>query len=90
LQRESHAFESALRRNPSDWYAHFMLGIVAGLRHRPALARAELAYAHRLSPKDNLVHYAQKRLAIREPMTQRQVAAILLEISAPLRGVRQN
>jgi O-Antigen ligase len=90
LQRESHALESALRRNPSDWYAHFMLGIVAGLRHRPALARAELAYAHRLSPKDNLVHYAQKRLAIREPMTQRQVAAILLEISAPLRGVRQN
>jgi Flp pilus assembly protein TadD len=89
LQRESQAFESALRRNPLDWYAHFMLGIVSGLRHRPALARAELAHAHRLSPKDNLVHYAQLRQAAHEPMTQRQVAAILLYMSAPARGVRQ-
>jgi hypothetical protein len=90
LARERRALERAVLRNPSDWYAHFMLGIVAGIDHRPAAARAELAQARRLSPKDNLVYYAQKRLQIRKPMSQRQVAYILNEMSSELRGVRQH
>lgn len=88
--RERRAFERAVQRNPSDWYAHFMLGIVAGADHRPTAARAELAQARRLSPKDNLVYYAQKRLQIGKPMSQRQVAFILNEMSSELRGARQH
>jgi O-Antigen ligase len=87
--RERRALQAALRRSPSDWYAWFMLGIVAGQEHRPALARAELAHAHRLSPQDLVVVYAQRRLAIGEPLSERQVAAILREVTSTLRGVRQ-
>lgn len=88
--RESQAFRRALERNPYDWYAYLMLGIIAGREHHPALARADLAQAHRLTPYDNLVDYAQKRLQADEPMSQSQVASILLYMSSELRGARQH
>jgi hypothetical protein len=87
--RERRALHDALQRSPSDWYARFMLGIVAGQEHRPALARAELERAHRLSPEDLVVVYAQRRLAIGKPLSERRVAAILREVTATFRGERQ-
>ena len=88
-ERERGALLRALRRNPFDSYAYFMLGIVAGREHRPALARVELARAHRLSPRDLVIVYAQRRLQRGEPLTERQVARIFREVSSTLRGVRQ-
>ncbi|MFL5960999.1 MAG: O-antigen ligase family protein [Gaiellaceae bacterium] len=88
-QREWQALQAARRRSPLDWYVYFLLGIVAGQEHRPAVARAELAHAHRLSPQDLVVVYAQRRLAIGKPLSEHEVGAILLEISSKLRGVRQ-
>lgn len=88
-ERERHALQQALRRNPHDWYGYFMLGIVAGQEHHPGLAKRQLARAHRLSPKDLLIVYAQRRLAIGEPLTERQVGQIFRELSSTFRGVRQ-
>ena len=88
--RERRALLQALRRNRADWYAYFMLGIVAGRERQPALARAELERAHQLSPMDLVVVYAQRRLAIGEPLTERRVAQIFRETTSTLRGVRQH
>jgi O-antigen ligase len=88
--RERQALLQALRRNRFDWYAYFMLGIVAGRDHKPALARQELSRAHQLSPRDLVIVYAQRRLAIGEPLTERQVGQIFREVSSTLRGVRQH
>ena len=87
--RERRALNEALRRSPHDWYPHFMLGIVAGREQDPALSREELARAHRLSPKDLVIVYAQKRLRWGEPLTERQVGRIFREVTSTLRGVRQ-
>jgi O-antigen ligase len=87
--RERQALLKAQRRNRFDWYPYFMLGIVAGREHHFALARAELERAHRLSPHDLVIVYAQKRLQVNEPLTERQVGRIFLEVSSTLRGVRQ-
>lgn len=87
--RERSALLQALERNRADWYAYFMLGIVAGRERQPALARAELERAHRLSPMDLVVVYAQRRLKIGEPLTERRVAQIFRETTSTLRGVRQ-
>jgi O-antigen ligase/polysaccharide polymerase Wzy-like membrane protein len=87
--REWNALELARRRNPFDTYTHLMLGIVAGRQHRRTVARRELAQAHRLSPQDLVVVYAQRRLRIGEPLTEREIGEILAEIDAPFRGVRQ-
>jgi O-Antigen ligase len=87
--RERTALLQALRRNRADWYAYFMLGIVAGRDRKSALARAELERAHRLSPMDLVVVYAQRRLKIGEPLTERRVAQIFRQTTSTLRGVRQ-
>jgi O-antigen ligase len=87
--RERRALHEALRRNPFDWFAYFELGILSGSENRPRVARAELAHAHRLSPQDLVVVYAQRRLAIGKPLTQRQTDAILREVTSTLRGARQ-
>lgn len=88
-RREQQALLQALRRNPYNWYSYFMLGIVAGQEHHLARARAELAQAHRLSPRDLFVVYAQRHLRWGEPLTERQVVRIFRELSSTLRGVRQ-
>jgi O-Antigen ligase len=87
--REKKALRQALRRNPHDWYPYFMLGIIAGTEHRPELSGAELAHAHRLSPEDGFVIYAQKRLGWGDPLTERQATHIFRELSSTLRGVQQ-
>jgi len=89
LTREQTAFHAALRRNRSDWYPHFMLGIVAGVQHRLVAARRQLAEAHRLSPRDLIVTYAQRRLETGSPMTQNEVAKLYRNIAASSTGARQ-
>jgi len=88
-RHEERALTAALKRNPSSWYTYFMLGIVAGQQHRPAASRAWLARAHRLSPRDLVVIYAQRRLAWGSPLTEREVGRIFRQITQTLRGVRQ-
>lgn len=87
--REVRALHAASARDPADWYPWFMLGIVAGREHRPAAARALLARAHRMSPRDLVVVYAQRRLRWGRPLTEREVGRILLEVSSTLRGASQ-
>jgi O-antigen ligase len=87
--RERQALLQARQRNRFDWYPYFMLGIVAGREHHLALARAELERAHRLSPRDLIIVYAQRRLQVDEPLTERQVGRIFREATSTLRGVRQ-
>ncbi|MDX6481699.1 MAG: hypothetical protein QOG85_2209 [Gaiellaceae bacterium] len=86
---EWQALQLARRRNPFDASTYLKLGIVAGRQHRPAVARRELAHAHRLSPRDLVIVYAQRRLRIGEPLTERQMQTILDGIRAPFQGVRQ-
>jgi O-antigen ligase len=87
--RERHALLEALRRNPDDWYPYLMLGIVAGREHHLNLARRELARARRLSPRDQIVLYAQRRLGWRRPLTEREVGKLFREENSTLWGVRQ-
>jgi O-Antigen ligase len=89
-RHEERALTAALKRNPWSWYTYFMLGIVAGQQHRPAAAQAWLARAHRLSPRDLVVIYAQRRLASGSPLTEREVGRILRLVTQTLRGVRQH
>jgi hypothetical protein len=75
--QERNALLAALLRNPSDWYPYLILGVMAGREHRPALARAELARAHRLSPRDGVISWAQTRLRWGNPLTERQVNRLI-------------
>jgi hypothetical protein len=75
--QERHALYEALHRNPHDWYPYLILGILAGREHRPVAARAVLARAHRLSPRDGIISWAQTRLRWGNPLTQRQVNRLL-------------
>jgi Flp pilus assembly protein TadD len=76
-KQERDALHEALRRNPYDPYPYLILGIMDGREHRTALARKELQQAHRLSPEDLVVTWAQRRLSWGNPVTQDQVNRIL-------------
>jgi O-Antigen ligase len=88
-RRERSALRSALRRDPQDWYTHLMLGIVAGQEHRLAAARRELANARRLSPLDPVVIYAQRNLAVGNPLSEKEIGDVFRIRSRTLRGVAQ-
>jgi hypothetical protein len=88
-RRESSALRAALRRNPHDWYTYLMLGIVAGQEHRLAAARTELAHARRLSPLDPVVIYAQRNLAVGNPLSEQEIGDVFRIRSRTLRGVAQ-
>jgi hypothetical protein len=66
-----------------------MLGIVDGQEHRPNAARANLAQARRLSPVDEVVIYAQRRLRWGTPLSEREIGRIFLLTTRTLRGVVQ-
>jgi hypothetical protein len=87
--REARALHAALRKNPGDWYAYLMLGIVAGRQHKPGLAAAYLQRAHRLSPLDPVVIYAQENLHVGNPLKETEIAAIFMIRTRTLRGVAQ-
>ena len=76
-EEQRNALLAALRRNPSDWYPHLILGVMAGREDRPVLARAELSRAHRLSPRDGVISWAQQRLTWGNPLTMREVNRVL-------------
>jgi O-antigen ligase len=88
-RRETSALRSALRRNPHDWYGYLMLGIVAGQEHRPAAARTELGRARRLSPLDPVVIYAQRNLAVGNPLSEQEIGDVFRIRSRTLRGTAQ-
>jgi O-antigen ligase len=88
-RHEQSALRSALRRNPSDWYAHLMLGIVAGRENRLAAARAELVRARRLSPLEPVVIYAQRNLNVGNPLDERDIGEVFRIRSRTLRGAAQ-
>jgi O-Antigen ligase len=75
--QEQRALHEALGRDPYDWYAYLILGIIAGREHQTALARTELARARTLSPEDLVVSWAQTRLRWGLPLTQREVNRVL-------------
>jgi O-antigen ligase len=87
--RERRALHDAVARNPSNWYAYLMLGIVAGQERRPADARANLARARHLSPLDPVVIYAQRRLSWGRPLTEQEIGAVFRLTTRTLRGVVQ-
>jgi O-antigen ligase len=87
--RERRALLDAQHRDPYDWYTYFMLGIVAGREHHPGLSRTLLEEAHRRSPKDLVIVYAQRHLRWGEPLSERRVGQIFREVTSTLRGVRQ-
>ena len=76
-KQERAALHEALRRNPYDPYPYLILGVMDGREHRTARARRELQQAHRLSPQDLVVTWAQRRLGWGNPVTQDQVNHIL-------------
>lgn len=88
-KRERQALLAALRRSGPDTYSYLMLGIVAGQEHRLAEARRYLERAHRLSPRDQVVVYAQRRLRWGDPLTEREMGRIFRLVSRTLRGVVQ-
>jgi Flp pilus assembly protein TadD len=71
------ALRAALRRNPDDWYPFLILGVMAGREHQEEIARAELARARRLSPRDGIISWAQTRLRWGDPLTVRAVNRLL-------------
>jgi hypothetical protein len=87
--RERQALFAALRRSGPDWYAYLMLGIVAGQEHRLAAARGYLSHAHRLSPLDPVVLYAQARLKDGAPLSEAQIGDVFRLESQTQRGVVQ-
>ena len=87
--REARALHAALRKNPGDWYAYLMLGIVAGRQHKPSLAATELRRARQLSPLDPVVIYAQENLRVGNPLKEAEIATIFAIRSTTLRGVAQ-
>lgn len=87
--RERRALNDALERNPHDWYTYLMLGIVDGREHRLAAAQADLARARALSPHDEVVIYAQRRLTWGTPLTEREVAQIFAERNRTQTGTAQ-
>lgn len=87
--RERRALHAALARNGSNWYTYLMLGIVAGQERRPADARANLARARQLSPRDPVVIYAQRRLNWGIPLTEQEIGAVFRLTTRTLRGVVQ-
>jgi Flp pilus assembly protein TadD len=87
--QETAALRAALRRNPSDWYAHLMLGIVAGREGRTAAARDELGRARGLSPLEPVVIYAQRNLEAGNPLDEQEIGDVFRIRSRTLRGVAQ-
>ncbi len=73
------AFARAARRNPSDWYAHLELAVVATHRSQPARARRELAIARRLNPLEPALELVQAAIREGRPADQSALDKMFLE-----------
>jgi hypothetical protein len=88
-EREVAALDAALRKNRADWYAHLMLGIVAGRQGNRRLAAEELRKARALSPLEPVVIYAQNNLRVGNALTESEIAQVFAIRSRTLRGETQ-
>ncbi len=79
--RMRRSFARALERNPSSWYAHFELGVVAGVRGRRAEALRHLARAERLDPLEPAIGIVRRRLLRGEPIEPLEIDRIFLDRS---------
>ena len=73
------AFTRAARRNPSDWYAHLELAVVATHFSQPRRARRELAIARRLNPREPALTIVQAAIRAGEPVDQAALDRMFLE-----------
>jgi O-antigen ligase len=67
--RATDAFERALQRNPTNWYARLELGVLEAMSGRRAAALEELRTADELNPRDPLIDFAIKRVSARRPVS---------------------
>lgn len=71
-------YERALRRDPGDPFAYLQLGAIASAANRPARARALVARARRLFPRDVVTIAAQRRLRRGLPVTPARLDRLIL------------
>jgi Flp pilus assembly protein TadD len=71
------ALERAIDREPTNWFAHFELALVDASSRRPAAARARLARAESLNPRQPLIALVREDLAsgrrVDEAMIERRL-----------------
>lgn len=79
-------FDSAVERDPDDWFAHFGRGLAESAAGERAGARADYEQAHRLSPGEPLIDEALRRVGGRRPLTAGEAFARLRQNVARLTG----
>lgn len=62
-------FLAAIRREPSDWFPHFALGLVETAAEEPDAARSALRVAQRLNPREQVITVALGQLDTAKPFT---------------------
>jgi O-antigen ligase len=72
------SFERALERKPQSWYAELQLGVVDALERRPDPARAHLARARALNPRESVIGLVERRLASDAPLRPGEVDQVFL------------
>lgn len=73
------AFERALERNPSSWYAHFELALVAAVEGRRDESLRRLALAERLNPSEPLIAELRIKVVRGQPVDPDQIDRVFLE-----------
>jgi O-Antigen ligase len=72
------AFERALRRNPSNWYAQLELGVEAMVERRFGDAVRHLEAGRALNPREPLLRFALGRARQRRPVPPSAVDRVLI------------
>jgi tetratricopeptide (TPR) repeat protein len=78
------SFRRAVERNPSNWYAHLELGVVATQNGRFDEATAQLGEASALDPREPVIRFALQRALRRQRISPAAVDRALLR-SLPVR-----
>ena len=73
------AFERALERDPSNWYALMEVGAVDGIRGRDSDAMRSLDQAQAANPSEELIAEVEKRIRRGDPMSLREIDRALLD-----------
>ena len=83
------AFERAIERNGTNWYAYLQLGIVDSLDGRHASARANLRQAVELNPTDSVVRRVARLVDEGRKVSPAQVERLFSARLQILMGKRQ-
>lgn len=67
-RRMRQAFETALHRNSSDWYAELELAVVSLADGQPAAATSHLARARQLNPRESSLALVSDAIQTRRPL----------------------